>query len=63
MKGEVYISEDSIEVLETLERVMFCIITLLLIKSNVSDVVFIYLGKDKKGRYNFYDGRGYCWDI
>ena len=48
--------KDSIEVLEELGTGMFCNIELPLTNSMTSNVTAIYLGKDKDGRYNFFDG-------
>lgn len=52
--------ENSIKVLEELDKGMFCNIGLPLTNSMKSDVTAMYLGKDKDGRYNFYDGGGAC---
>lgn len=48
--------KDSIDVLEELDKGRFCSIGLLLTNSMRSNVTAIYLGKDKDGRYDFYDG-------
>ncbi len=50
--------KDSIQILEELGTGMFCNIELPLTNSMKSDVISIYLGKDKEGRYNFFDGGG-----
>ena len=50
--------KNSIQVLEELGTGMFCNVGLPLTNSMTSDVISIYLGKDKDGRYNFYDGGG-----
>ena len=52
--------KNSIEVLEELGTGMFCNIELPLTNSMISNVTAIYLGKDKDGRYNFFDGGGAC---
>ena len=52
--------KSSIEVLEELGTGMFCNIELPLTNSMTSNVTAIYLGKDKDGRYNFFDGGGAC---
>lgn len=52
--------KDPIQVLEELEKGMFCNIGLPLTNSLRSDITAIYLGKDKDKRYNFYDGGGAC---
>ena len=52
--------EDSIKILEELQNGMFCNIGLPLTNSMRSDVTAMYLGKDKDGRYNFFDGGGAC---
>lgn len=49
---------NSMQVLNDLERGMFCSIGLPLTNSMKSDITVMYLGKDKDGRYNFYDGGG-----
>ena len=51
---------DSIKTLEELQNGMFCSIGLPLTNSMRSDVTAMYLGKDKDGRYNFFDGGGAC---
>ena len=53
-------SEKSIQMLEQLNAGKFCIIGLPLTNTMVSDITVIYLGKDKDGRFNFYDGGGNC---
>ncbi len=50
--------ENSIKILEELQNGMFCKIGLPLTNSMKSDITVMYLGKDKDGRYNFYDGGG-----
>lgn len=50
--------QNSIEILEELGTGMFCKIGLPLTNSMTSNVTAIYLGKDKEGRYNFFDGGG-----
>ena len=50
--------ENSIKILEELQNGMFCSIRLPLTNSMKSDITVMYLGKDKDGRYNFYDGGG-----
>ncbi len=50
--------KNSIKVLENLGIGMFCNVGLPLTNSMSSDVISIYLEKDKDGRYNFYDGGG-----
>lgn len=50
--------EDSIKILEELQNGMFCSIGLPITNSMRSDVTAMYLGKDKDGRYNFFDGGG-----
>lgn len=52
--------KNSIEVLEEIGTVMFCNIELPLTNSMTSNVTAIYLGKDKDGRYNFFDGKSAC---
>lgn len=52
--------ENSIEVLEKLNAGKFCVIGLPLTNTMVSDITVIYLGRDKDGRFNFYDGGGNC---
>lgn len=52
--------ESSIEILEELNSGMFCNIELPLTNSLKSNVTAMYMGKDKEGRYNFYDGGGAC---
>ena len=47
--------KNSIEVLEELGTGMFCNIELPLTNSMTSNVTAIYLGKDKDGRYNFFE--------
>ena len=51
---------NSMQVLSDLERGMFCSIGLPLTNSMKSDITVMYLGKDKDGRYNFFDGGGAC---
>lgn len=51
---------NSIEILNSLDKGNFCNIGLPLTNSMKSNVTAIYLGKDKDGRYNFYDGGGAC---
>lgn len=53
-------NNNSIKTLEELERGMFCVIGLPLTNTMVSDITVVYLGKDKEGRFNFYDGGGNC---
>ena len=51
--------KDSIQILEEMTTGMLCSIELPLTNSMKSDVISIYLGKDKDGRYNFLiDGGG-----
>lgn len=50
--------KDSIQILEEMGTGMFCKVGLPLTNSMKSDVIAIYLGKDKEGRYNFFDGGG-----
>ncbi len=50
--------KDSIQILEEMGTGMFCNIELPLTNSMKSDVISVYLGKDKDGRYNFFDGGG-----
>lgn len=50
--------KDSIQTLEEMQTGMICSIGLPLTNSMKSDVMSIYLGKDKDGRYNFFDGGG-----
>ncbi len=52
--------KDSIQILEEMGTGKFCIIGLPLTNTMRSDVTVIFLGKDKDGRYNFYDGGGNC---
>ena len=52
--------KDSIQILEEMETGKFCIIGLPLTNTMRSNVTVIFLGKDKDGRYNFYDGGGNC---
>ena len=52
--------KNPIEILEELSIGMFCNIELPLTNSMTSNVTAIYLGKDKDGRYNFFDGGGAC---
>ena len=52
--------KNSIQVLEEMVAGKFCIIGLPLTNKMTSDITVIYLGKDKDGRYNFYDGGGNC---
>ena len=52
--------KNSIQVLEEIVAGKFCVIGLPLTNKMTSDVTVIYLGKDKDGRYNFYDGGGNC---
>lgn len=52
--------KNSIEVLEELSAGMFCNIELPLTKSMKSNVTAMYMGNDKEGRYNFFDGGGAC---
>ena len=56
--GKSMQEKDSIQILEELGTGMFCNIELPLTNSMKSDVISIYLGKDKEGRYNFFDGGG-----
>lgn len=49
---------NSIQILEDLEKGNFCGIELPLTNSMKSNITAMYLGKDKDGRYNFYDGGG-----
>lgn len=49
---------NSIQILEELDKGNFCNIELPLTNSMKSDITAMYLGKDKDGRYNFYDGGG-----
>lgn len=50
--------KNSIQILEEMGTGMFCSIELPLTNSIKSEVISIYLGKDKEGRYNFFDGGG-----
>lgn len=50
--------KDSIQILEEMNIGTICFIELPLTNSMKSDVTSIYLGKDKEGRYNFFDGGG-----
>ena len=58
--GKQMQKDDSIKTLEELQNGMFCSIGLPLTNSMKSDVTAMYLGKDKDGRYNFFDGGGAC---
>ena len=49
--------KDSLQVLEKIETGMFCKVGLPLTHSKTSDVISVYLGKDKQDRYNFYGGK------
>mgnify|MGYP006958025626 CR=1 FL=1 len=53
-------NKNSIEILEELNAGMFCNIELPVTNSLKSNVTAMYMGKDKEGRYNFYDGGGAC---
>ena len=50
--------KDSIQILEEMGTGMFCNIELPLTNSMTSEVIAVYLGKDKDRRYNFFDGGG-----
>ena len=50
--------QNSIKVLEELGTGKFCNVGLPLTNSMVDNVTAVYFGKDKDGRYNFYDGGG-----
>lgn len=50
--------KDSIQILEEMQTGVICSIELPLTNSMKSDVISIYLEKDKDGRYNFFDGGG-----
>ena len=52
--------EDAIKYLENLQQGDFLTVNIPIIADKKIQVTAMYVGKDKEGRYNFYDGGGAC---